>query len=230
MREPELGRIQVKCQRGTMRTPAELREHPLNPNTHPPEQVEALALALRVQGWRKPIVVSLRSGFVTRGHGLLEAARRLGLEAVPVDEQEYATEAEEVADLIADNALARMATMDLAALAEAFGELEGKDEELAGTGYTPADVKDVLALFAAGEFQQPDPATALGAAAGEMPPEPAPDDRPWIYARWYGNPEGWEEARKILREFFIGPHELHAGALLDALRRTAEPDEEEERA
>lgn len=54
--------------------------NPRNPNKHPQNQIELLAKIIKAQGWRNPIVVSRRSGFVVKGHGRLEAARLLGLE------------------------------------------------------------------------------------------------------------------------------------------------------
>lgn len=79
--------------------------NPGNPNTHPPKQVALLAAIIKGQGWRKPITVSKRSGFVVTGHGRLEAAQSMQASVVPVEYQEYASEAEEYADLMADNRL-----------------------------------------------------------------------------------------------------------------------------
>lgn len=84
---------------------ASLIPHPRNPNKHPKEQIRLLAKVIERQGWRLPIVVSERSGFIIKGHGRLAAALLLGCETVPVDFQPYASEAEEWADMIADNPL-----------------------------------------------------------------------------------------------------------------------------
>jgi ParB-like chromosome segregation protein Spo0J len=67
-----------------------------------------LTRIIRHQGWRNPIVVSARSGFVIAGHGRLAAARLLGVDQVPVDVQEFATEADEWAHLVADNRIAEL--------------------------------------------------------------------------------------------------------------------------
>jgi hypothetical protein len=42
----------------------------------------------------------------------LEAALLIGCETIPVDEQDYATDAEELADLLADNRLSELAELD----------------------------------------------------------------------------------------------------------------------
>lgn len=88
--------------------------NPKNANRHPPEQIKLLAKIMKHQGWRNPIVVSTRSGFITKGHGRLEAARLNGWSEAPIDEQHYANEADEYADMIADNKIAELADTDLA--------------------------------------------------------------------------------------------------------------------
>lgn len=93
---------------------SELKEHPKNCNIHTPEQIERLAEIIRYQGFRNPIVVSRRSGFVVQGHGRLMAARRLGMSKVPVIFQEFDSEEQEYASLVSDNAIASWARLDLA--------------------------------------------------------------------------------------------------------------------
>lgn len=81
--------IPVQCAYSELREPSSLVPHPKNPNGHPEEQIRLLAKIIRHQGWRNPIVVSARSGFVVAGHGRLEAALLLGAVDVPVDVQEF---------------------------------------------------------------------------------------------------------------------------------------------
>lgn len=100
-----------------------LAAHPKNRNKHPDEQLHRLADILDYQGWRYPIKVSKSSGFITSGHGRLEAARLLGLKEVPVNYQEYESEEQEYADLVADNAIALWAEIDLAGINADLGDL-----------------------------------------------------------------------------------------------------------
>ena len=79
--------------------------------------------------------VSNLSGYIVSGHGRYEAAKLLGC-PVPVDFQDYATEAEELADLLADNRIAEMAEMDNAMLRDIFAGLEGSDFDIDLSGYT----------------------------------------------------------------------------------------------
>jgi len=111
----------------------DLVEHPSNPNKHSDKQIALLAKIIRNQGWRNPIVVSNRSGFIISGHGRLAAARLLDVETVPVDYQDFASEAEEHAHLIADNRIAELAEIDKGELISLLGELDGQiDLELTG--------------------------------------------------------------------------------------------------
>ncbi|RYD84604.1 MAG: hypothetical protein EOP84_05040, partial [Verrucomicrobiaceae bacterium] len=132
----------IHCTHSAIRDPASLVEHPRNPNRHPHKQIELLARIIRHQGWRNPIVVSARSGFVVAGHGRLAAARLLDLSEVPVDVQAFETEADEWAHLVADNRIAELADMDQAGLGELLrdlGEVEDFDLELTGFGEAEID-------------------------------------------------------------------------------------------
>lgn len=117
--------------------------NPRNPNRHPESQIKLLAKVIRAQGWRNPIVVSKRSGFVIKGHGRLDAARLLECERVPVDFQDYENEAAEWADMLADNRLAELAETDDEELKKLIQELDGKIE-LDLTGFDEDALDDIL--------------------------------------------------------------------------------------
>ena len=87
--------------------------NPKNPNKHPDNQIERLAKIIDFQGQRSPIVISKRSGFIVKGHGRLLAIQKLGWKKAAVDFQEYESDAQEYADIVADNAIAQWAEMDL---------------------------------------------------------------------------------------------------------------------
>jgi hypothetical protein len=101
--------ISVYCAHDELAYITTLVPNPRNPNQHPQKQIELLAKIIKTQGWCAPITVSTRSGFIVRGHGRLLAAQYLGASCVPVDRQDYASEAEEWADLITDNRIAELA-------------------------------------------------------------------------------------------------------------------------
>ena len=129
----EASGIPVHCAHDELADVTNLIPNPRNPNKHPDKQVAMLAKIIRHQGWRAPIVVSNRSGFIVTGHGRLEAAKLLGVELVPVNRQDFATEADEWAHVIADNRIAELAETDDALLKELLAELDGKiDMDLSG--------------------------------------------------------------------------------------------------
>jgi len=119
--------MEVKCTFTEMVDIDLLVENPRNANRHPEQQIKLLAKIMKHQGWRRPIVVSRRSGFVISGHGRLMAAKLNGWTSAPVDRQDYATEADEYADLIADNKIAELAEHDDLAMVNSIKELEMQD-------------------------------------------------------------------------------------------------------
>ncbi|MBK1884689.1 ParB N-terminal domain-containing protein [Luteolibacter pohnpeiensis] len=136
---------EVKCSHKELLDPSSLTPHPRNPNKHGQKQIEMLARIIRHQGWRNPIVVSARSGFVIAGHGRLEAALLLGLSQVPVDVQEFASEADEWAHLVADNRIAELADMDKGGLEDLLRDLgEVDDFDLELTGFDASELDQML--------------------------------------------------------------------------------------
>ena len=93
-----------------------------------------LAKIIRAQGWRSPVVVSKRSGYVVAGHGRIEAAKLLGEDKVPVNVQEFETEAEEYAHLMADNKIAEYAELQTDKIGELLEDLKIVDFDLDLTG------------------------------------------------------------------------------------------------
>ena len=104
--------IPVHCAHTALVDPNTLKPNPVNPNRHSAHQIQLLASIIQEQGWRNPVTVSKRSGLIVRGHGRLEAALLIGCAKIPVDEQDYGSEAEELADLLADNRLSELAELD----------------------------------------------------------------------------------------------------------------------
>ena len=114
----------------------ELQPNPRNPNTHSAEQTRLLAKLIGYHGWRVPVTVSNQTGFIVRGHGRYEAAKLMGLSTVPVDYQDYENEADEWADLVADNRIAELAVTDTAMLKDILEELNNGAFDMEWSGYT----------------------------------------------------------------------------------------------
>lgn len=106
--------------------------NPKNANRHSIEQIKRLEKLIEYQGFRNPLVISNRSGFLIVGHGRLEAATNLGMEKLPVIYQDFDSEAQEYAYLISDNEIARWAELDKHLVYEELKVLEIEDIELLG--------------------------------------------------------------------------------------------------
>jgi len=158
--------------------------HPRNPNKHGDEQIALLAKIIKNSGWRNPICVSNRSGFVIKGHARLMAARVLGVTHVPVEYQDYATEAEEYQDMIADNRIAELAERDMSIIKDLLEELGANDMDL--TGYVEAEIERLMT------------------AAADVPDDSAEDivgvSDPRIVVRLSFNPAVWLGARADILE------------------------------
>ncbi len=143
--------MKIRC-KYTKEVPIEeLVPNPRNPNKHGADQVKLLAKIIDFQGWRSPVVVSTLSGYVVRGHGRLLAARHLGLESVPVDFQDYENEAQEHADLVADNRIAELAEMDRAGLKDLIESLDTGEIDLEMTGFDKLSLAALMSQVFVGD-------------------------------------------------------------------------------
>ena len=138
------GNIPVYCSHDEIVDIMKVIPNPKNPNKHPERQIEILSQIIKAQGWRKPITVSKRSGFVVAGHGRLLAALLLKVESVPVDYQDYANEAEEYADLVADNRIAELSNVDEELLIDILNEINDTDIDTILTGYEYHEIDDLI--------------------------------------------------------------------------------------
>jgi len=154
--------IPVYCAHDAIVKTADMKPNPKNPNQHPEEQLRRLGSIIRAAGWRNPITVSTRSGLIVRGHGRLMAAQLAGLNEVPVDYQNYATEADELADLVADNRIAELSDPDMQKLAEVFASIEESDTSIDLTGYSREEYDELSAAFS----------DAIEATAAPLPENP----------------------------------------------------------
>lgn len=167
------GDVPVYCTYDELVDTVALVGNPRNPNGHPDDQIDLLGSIIVSTGWRNNITVSRRSGFIVKGHGRLLAALRRGIPQCPVEYQEYASDAEEWADLTADNRLAELAETDEAKLAELLAEINQSEVPLDLTGYTDEDL-DALLDELVGE--DPEEAPVDTPMAQTLPPMTRPGD------------------------------------------------------
>lgn len=135
---------EVNCAYDKMVKLEDLSPHPANPNDHPAHQIEIFAEVLIYQGWRRPITVSNRSGFMTRGHGALEAAKYLNLKTAPVDFQDYLSEEQELADIVADNQLSRQSVYNQQKLQEILVNLDSGLLDMKVTGFSSQQLEKMF--------------------------------------------------------------------------------------
>jgi ParB-like chromosome segregation protein Spo0J len=139
-----MSKNKIHCKHDKLVDASELVANPRNPNQHGSGQIAALAKILETQGWRSPVVVSNDSGFIVSGHGRVLAALKMSDQRVPVSYQDFQSEAEEWAHLIADNRLAELSEISTPALAELLSDLDQSDLDLELTGYDMIDVEKIL--------------------------------------------------------------------------------------
>lgn len=161
--------VPVFCAHDAIVDVAKLVPNPKNPNQHPDNQIQLLGRIIRQTGWRAPITVSKRSGFIVKGHGRLAAALLEGMKEAPVDFQNYTNDAEEYADLVADNRIAELAETDQKLLADIFADIDTGEIPMELTGYTEDEVENLVTALAEAlhnDLNEPD----------EVPELPEPEE------------------------------------------------------
>jgi ParB-like chromosome segregation protein Spo0J len=106
-----------------------------NARTHSPAQIDQIAASIAEFGFTNPILVG-SDGVIVAGHGRLEAARKLGLETVPVIVLDHLTPTQRRALVIADNRIAENAGWDVEMLSLELAELQELDFNLELTGFS----------------------------------------------------------------------------------------------
>lgn len=139
--------VAVFCKFDAIVPSLELSPHPKNPKKHPAKQLDRYEHVVagdgkkKGNGWRRAIVVSRRSGFIVKGNGGWQMAMRRGWD-VPVEYQDYKSEAEELRDLVADNRLAELAETDDAKLQALLAGLGVEDLQL--TGFDAGELEKMI--------------------------------------------------------------------------------------
>src|SRR6204780_1758821 len=115
-----------------------------NSRTHSDEQVAQVAASIREFGWTNPILVD-GEGVIIAGHARLLAARKLGLEEVPVIVLAHLTPAQKRALVIADNKLALNAGRDEDTLRAELVSLQEEGFDLDVVGFSDEELRVLLA-------------------------------------------------------------------------------------
>jgi hypothetical protein len=121
----------------------ELSPYANNARTHSRKQVRQIANSIKRFGFNNPVLIDDKNQIVA-GHGRVEAAKLLGLHAVPTVRLSHLSDADKRAYILADNKLAAKAGWDREVLAiELQGLIDlGVDVEV--TGFETAEVDVIL--------------------------------------------------------------------------------------
>jgi DNA modification methylase len=114
-----------------------------NARTHSDEQVAQVAASIREFGWTNPILVDGENGVIA-GHARLMAARKLGMDEVPVIELAGLSEAQKRAYVLADNRLALNAGWDEEMLALELADLKDLAVDLDLLGFSERELQQLL--------------------------------------------------------------------------------------
>ena len=111
-----------------------LNPHPRNYRSHPEDQLDHLAQSLKDNGFYRPVVIA-KDNTILAGHGIVQAAKRLEMNKVPVIQLPIGPDDPKALKVLTgDNAIQHLAAQDDRALTELLKELSDSDD-LLGTGY-----------------------------------------------------------------------------------------------
>lgn len=114
-----------------------------NSRTHTEEQVNQVASSIKEFGFLNPILIS-NDYVIIAGHCRLRAAQKLGIKKVPCIKENYLSDAQKKAYIIADNKLALNAGWDNELLSIELAELESSDFDLDLLGFTGEELSKIF--------------------------------------------------------------------------------------
>ena len=114
-----------------------------NSRKHSDEQVAQIAASIKEFGWTNPILVDGDNGLIA-GHGRLLAARKLGMDKVPVIELAHLSEIQKKALIIADNKLALNSDWDNELLTIELKNLIDQDFDVTLLGFDSTEIDALI--------------------------------------------------------------------------------------
>lgn len=148
---PSHGRFQhdprVKAEHVEHVSVKDLKPSSKNAKQHPERQISLLEENINEFGFTNPLIVD-ENNTILAGHARWEAAKRLGLEYLPVVRLTHLSPAQKRAAVIADNKLAELGAWDFDILAEEFEFLTDPDSDISFdyriTGFDTPEIDDIL--------------------------------------------------------------------------------------
>jgi len=121
----------------------ELRPYPNNARTHSRKQIRQIARSIEKFGFCNPVLIDDTNQIIA-GHGRVEAAKVLGIDAVPTCRLSHLSDADKRAYVLADNKLAEKAGWDRELLAIELQGLIELEVEIELTGFEMAEIDLLL--------------------------------------------------------------------------------------
>ena len=121
----------------------DLRPYPNNARTHSKKQIRQIANSIKKFGFCNPVLIDDEKQIVA-GHGRVEAAKLLGIDAVPTCRLSHLSEVDKRAYILADNKLAEKAGWDKELLAIELQGLIDLDVEIELTGFEMPEIDLIL--------------------------------------------------------------------------------------
>jgi DNA modification methylase len=140
-----------------------LRPYGRNARVHSKKQIKQIATSIERFGFTNPVLIT-DDGEIVAGHGRVEAAKLLGMKAVPTLALSHLSDAERRAYILADNKLALNAAWDAEILAIELQALIDLDFDVELTGFSLAEIDLTL-----------DRAADADPDAGEAPEDAVPE-------------------------------------------------------
>lgn len=122
-----------------------LKPHPRNYRHHPEDQLEHIVQSIKTHGIYRPIVVA-EDFTILAGHGVVLAARKLGLVEVPIVKLSISPDDPRALKLLTgDNEIANLGEVDDRALASILSQIRMEDDAgLLGTGFDDKLLADLI--------------------------------------------------------------------------------------
>jgi len=121
----------------------DLRPYPHNARTHSNKQIRQIAGSIKKFGFCNPVLIDDQKQIIA-GRGRVEAAKSLGIDAVPTVRLSHLSEAEKRTYILADNRLAERAGWDREILAIELQALIDLDVEVELAGFEVPEIDLIL--------------------------------------------------------------------------------------
>lgn len=138
-----------------VRAVADLKPYDRNARTHSAAQIDQLARSIQEFGFTNPVLVT-EDGLIVAGHGRVEAARKLGIKAVPTLALSGLTPEQVRAYTLADNRLALDAGWDFDLLRAEMLDLRDLGFDTSVLGFDDLELEKLFAPDGAGGLTDDD--------------------------------------------------------------------------